>query len=287
MRGIVNSGHRQLAYVVEGQGRPALVVGSATYYPRTFSPALRQQLLMVFADHLGFAPADDVKLPPSLDQVVEDLERTRKAVGLERFVLMGHSGHGYIALEYARRHPERVSHLVMIGTGPSHSDEMRALTEHRWATVADDERVQRFAADMQTLPLALEAEPHRRFVHFCLKMAARSWKDPTFDASDLWAGVDVDMPAIDHLWGEAFRDYDTKSALADVSCPILIAMGRFDYLVPPLEAWLPLVIERPNVTLQLFELSAHSPQLEEPREFDDRLLNWLRATDAMSDTSEH
>jgi len=51
----------------------------------------------------------------SLDAWVRDLEAVVDEVGLERFALLGVSRGGAIAIEYAARHPERVSHLVLHG----------------------------------------------------------------------------------------------------------------------------------------------------------------------------
>lgn len=47
---------------------------------------------------------------------VEDLETVVDSAGLDRFVLLGMSQGGPIAIEYAARHPERVSHLVLYGS---------------------------------------------------------------------------------------------------------------------------------------------------------------------------
>src|SRR5215468_7356544 len=51
----------------------------------------------------------------SLDSWVHDLETVVDAAGLRKFALMGHSQGGAIAIAYAARHPERVSHLVLCG----------------------------------------------------------------------------------------------------------------------------------------------------------------------------
>ena len=51
----------------------------------------------------------------SLDAWVGDLEAVVDQLGLERFPLLGMSQGGAVAIAYARRHPERVSHLVLMG----------------------------------------------------------------------------------------------------------------------------------------------------------------------------
>lgn len=51
----------------------------------------------------------------SLDVWVSDLEAVADHLGLERFPLIGMSQGGAVAIAYARRHPERVSRLVLIG----------------------------------------------------------------------------------------------------------------------------------------------------------------------------
>lgn len=52
------------------------------------------------------------------ESFVADVEAVRAALGLERFILMGHSMGGLNAVEYTYRHPERVSALVLVDVGP-------------------------------------------------------------------------------------------------------------------------------------------------------------------------
>ena len=51
----------------------------------------------------------------SFDARVSDLETVVDALGLERFALLGISQGGAAAAEYAVRHPERVTHLIIYG----------------------------------------------------------------------------------------------------------------------------------------------------------------------------
>ena len=51
----------------------------------------------------------------SFESWVRDLEVVVDAAGLDKFALFGHSQGGAIAIAYAARHPERVSHLILCG----------------------------------------------------------------------------------------------------------------------------------------------------------------------------
>ena len=55
--------------------------------------------------------------PDSLtfDDLVADVEAVVEAAGLKRFILLGCCQGGPVAIAYAARHPERVSHLVLYG----------------------------------------------------------------------------------------------------------------------------------------------------------------------------
>lgn len=55
----------------------------------------------------------------SFDSFVTDLETIVDAAGLERFPLLGISQGASVSIEYAARHPERVSHLILFGAYPA------------------------------------------------------------------------------------------------------------------------------------------------------------------------
>lgn len=68
-------------------------------------------------DTLGFGRSSRPRLSTdALEaefQFVQSLEEWRAQMGLDRFVLLGHSMGGFLACSYALRFPERVSHLVL------------------------------------------------------------------------------------------------------------------------------------------------------------------------------
>ncbi len=71
---------------------------------------------LVRYDQRGCGLSDREVERVSLEAMVGDLEAVVEAAGLDDFALLGISGGGPVAICYAARHPERVSHLVLYGT---------------------------------------------------------------------------------------------------------------------------------------------------------------------------
>lgn len=68
-------------------------------------------------DLLGFGRSSRPKFDHD-PEVVEDafvnsIEDTRKELGLQKFILIGHSFGGYLAYSYAIKHPEQVKSLIL------------------------------------------------------------------------------------------------------------------------------------------------------------------------------
>jgi pimeloyl-ACP methyl ester carboxylesterase/DNA-binding CsgD family transcriptional regulator len=115
-----------LAYAVEGEGPPLVKASNwMTHldYDRE-SPVWRHWVrelsrgrTLVRYDGRGCGLSDrQFDGIPTLDTYVADLSAVVDAAGLERFALFGLSGGGPVAIEYADRNPDRVSHLVLCGT---------------------------------------------------------------------------------------------------------------------------------------------------------------------------
>lgn len=79
---------------------------------------LRQKRPVIAIDLPGFGKRCDEPAVDSVAGFATDVLETLDSLGVERFALLGHSMGGMIAQEMAFRAPQRVSALVLFGTGP-------------------------------------------------------------------------------------------------------------------------------------------------------------------------
>ena len=91
----------------------------------------------------------------------------RSHFGLESIAVLGHSWGGVLAMEYAIRHPERVSHLILLDTGPASADDWRSFREElARRRPADVDAMQAIASTDAYARGDLEAEAAYYRIHF-------------------------------------------------------------------------------------------------------------------------
>jgi len=267
-----------LRYRIEGHGIPTIVIGSTTEHPRQFSENLRRRLQMIFLDHRGFTALPEGVDPKSvdLDTIIDDIERMRCAFGLERFAIAGHSGNSYMALEYAKRFPAYVSHVLMICVAPNFGPQTAETARRNWEESASPERKAQLADNLRRMPddrLAL-LPPSERFIEAAKRLAPGSYFDYRFDPTELLVGIERNS-IIDHVWGQVFPKLDITENLGEFDRPVYLALGRHDFLVGPPSLWNPIRHHFKDLTVRIFEESGHVPQFEEPELFDRELLSWM------------
>ena len=106
---------------VIGQGYPLILMhGGPGLDLTTLLPLkpLAEQFTLIFYDHRCNGRSEGAEVTSmTWENLTADADALRQTLGFEKWAVLGHSFGGTVALEYALRYPESISHLVLMDTG--------------------------------------------------------------------------------------------------------------------------------------------------------------------------
>jgi len=219
----------RVAYATIGQGPPLVRAAHwITHLDYDWqSPVWRHWLeglsrgrTLVRYDERGCGLSDHDPYEVSLESFVQDLETVVDAMALERFPLLGVSQGGPVAIEYARRHPERVTRLGLVGT--------YAWGRTRRATDAGQRRVIELQRDLIRLGWGHDDPSFRLYFSstFMPDASPQLWSD----FAELLRRTTSAENALRIF--DACSAIDVTEAAAQVTAPTLILHGRDEVRVP-------------------------------------------------------
>lgn len=248
----------RLAYALHGGGPP--IVRAATWLThldfdwespvwRHWLDALGDGHTCIRYDERGCGLSDRELGELSVETWVSDLETVVEAAGLDRFALLGASQGAAIALVYAARHPERLTHLVLYGAyargrvfrGPEERRRGEAMISAIRAGWTDANPTFRHLFSMLFLP------------HGTAEQMA--WYDELQRRS-------TSAETAVRLY-EARNRIDVSDVATRVTTPTLVVHARGDRVVPVEEGRL-LAARIPGARLVLLESANHILLADEP-----------------------
>ena len=229
-------------------------------FNRNIGP-LSQNFRVLLMDSPGWGKSDTVKLTgKSRGEVnAEAVKLLMDALDIEKATLVGNSMGGSAALNFAIDYPDRISHIITMGSGaggvnavtvPGMSEGIRILRE-----TYEEPSVENFG----------------RLVRIMVY-------DSSFVTDELLKQRSTSALANkEHLANyltspQAQRDISGQ--LADVTTPALIIHGRDDRTVP-MEGSLRLVSALPNSRLMIFNHCGHWAQVEKANEFNRLVTDFI------------
>ncbi|WP_369134629.1 alpha/beta fold hydrolase [Modestobacter sp. I12A-02662] len=220
----------RLAYAFSGEGPPLVKVANwLTHLEydlespvwRHWYEELGARYRLLRYDERGTGLSDLDADGYTVDDWVDDLEAVVDAAGLDRFPLFGISQGGAVAIEYAVRHPERVTHLVLYGafmTGP-------ALSARKPEHVRE-------ALLMPELAQLGWGREHPIFRHvFTMRFLPEGPPEAWTAFDELQRRTTPSTNAVRFL--EAFNAVDVAARAPLVTTPTLVLHARREKLVPP------------------------------------------------------
>lgn len=268
---IVSVGGAELFWSRRGTGPVCLVptaMGTKPY-ERQMPPRLSSALELVFVDLRGGGRSTGDAGVLTFDRVAEDLEAVRGHLGAETVAVLGHSILGALAIEYGRRFPETVSHVIAVGTPPRGDMEWLLSESMRFFEQdASEERKGAWRDNLAKLP------PGTPFERSFPAQAPLRFFDFRTDMAPLYEDAVMRPELLRQLMGPLTHGWDVTVDSESLRVPMLLALGRFDYTVP-YTLWEELVPTLPSATLRVFSQSGHQPFYEEPEEFTTVVSDWM------------
>lgn len=246
--------------------------GGSHTFAHFAGPHLEPGLRMVYLDQRGSGRSERPwNGDYALSTLVDDVERLRGHLGAPRISLLGHSFGAVLAMEYAARHPERVSRMVIAGglsdasaSCRSAADQLRRRSPAVYAkafpeglaAVADDSICDR---GFRALPES-EREP---------ATLANMWPDA--ERLKLFRQVEADsgLRNTRELSNAVFRAGLLKYRFAQhdrLTMPVLVIAGLGDHQVG-LEPQRALAKALPNGRLLKYEGAGHWMMVDQPARF--------------------
>lgn len=262
-------------YIKEGSGEPCIIVGLGAVVIRCLSDEMKKRFCFYSAD-LAILQ-DDPKIDyqkMSIESMADDIEAFRQQLGLDQVYLMVQSAPGFVALEYVLKYPSHVKGVILIGSRSRNLDNENF--DDFFANDASLERKEQFIKDQeryQKIDLSGLSE-HEKVVEGYLSQRAKYFYDFKKDYHNIWENINVNLKMAQEFHGRIEKNYDKRQEYLKIKTKIFVAMGRYDYAVPYFH-WLELSKKMPNLTLHIFEKSAHYPMLEEQDLFDRKIVEWL------------
>lgn len=193
--GILDVPDTILEYRAEGNGIPCVVftgvifTGSEDAVHKLYSDELRKKINLIHADPLTLTSEQAKNL--TLEAVLDDIEKVRKALGLKKIAVMSHSKYGPIALEYALKYPDNVSHSIITGARPYSNQKAYKIAEEYWDSNASEDRKEILQKNLEKLAKEniSELSPTEQFIKMYSAHTPTFFFDPHYDLSLVMEGI--------------------------------------------------------------------------------------------------
>ena len=259
-----------------GQGPPIIVLHGGPSFDHTYLLPDMDRLVdgfrLIYYDQRGRGKSGEHVQPEdvSLHSEMDDLEGVRAYFQQDSVALLGHSWGGLLAMEYALRHPERVSHLILLNTAPASHDDCLLFVQERDAHAPDDTEARRV---LRARPAFAEGDLEVRAAYYRVYYQATLRSPELLDRliEHLQVGWTKDgilkAEAIgERLWDETYEStgYNLLPDLTRLRIPTLIIRGDYDFV--PLACAAHIAEAIPGARLVVLRDCGHYSYLERPAE---------------------
>jgi proline iminopeptidase len=263
---------------VIGQGYPLLFMHGGPGQDHTtllpFEP-LADQFTLIFYDHRcnGRSLGTDVA-SMTWKNLTADADALREALGFDKWGVLGHSFGGQVALEYALRYPQNLSHLVLLDTGGD-----QWWVQHNAPEILAKQGYNASAVDAARRFFNGQVTVSEYFSTVFKFFKAYYYRLNLLDMlHDIVSGPRTKFQPEATIFGysQLINGWTVMDRLNEIKVPALVMAGRHDFLFPP-EHQAILADRLPNAKLTLIERAGHNPHMEQPAEVIQAVRDFMTA----------
>ena len=209
------------------------------------------------------------------DLLVDDLEELRKAFGLEKMNIIGHSWGGLLGMYYASKYSQNVKRLILIDPAPVNTELLIKSYENMMGRFVEEDWNRLQAMYESDAYIAGDPDAHNEAMRLSEGVTFHNgqareeyFKIAVFDEVKAKNAVAISGPARTMKLNVTVQD-----KLKNIACPTLIVQGREDFIVPEAAELAHNLIR--NSKLVFLPGSGHYPFMEVPAEFFSTLNTFI------------
>lgn len=277
-----------LYYREIGQGQPLVVLhGGPDFDHRYLLPdidRLSDTFRLIYYDQRGRGKSAEGVLPEdvTIQSEIEDLETLREYFQLDSVAVLGHSWGGVMAMEYALRHPNRVSRLILMNTAPASADDFLLLQQHRRKRAAADlEKLNTLASDGGYLEGDPDTVAEYYRIHFGatlrrpghLETLINSLRS-SFTKEGILKAREIEKRLVNETW--LSDEYNLLPRLRQLNIPTLIIHGEYDHI--PVDCAIHVAQAIRTARFALLKDCGHFSYLECPEKVRKEIMDFFDGT---------
>lgn len=271
-----------------GTGQPIVVLHGGPGFDHSYLlpelDALGESFHVVHYDQRGRGRSAPGVRPEdvSLRSEIDDLDRVRSHFGLESVAVVGHSWGGLLAMEYATRHPDRVSQLILMSTAPASAGDWQIFRDEltRRRPACDTEAMQALSSTAAYERGDVDTEAEYCRIHFRMTVRRPDHLEPlvarlraSFTEQGVLLARSITQRLNDDTWRSA--EYDLFPGLRRLDVPTLVLHGEDDFI--PVELAGRIAHAVPGARLSVLPGRGHFAYLESPEQVRGEIAGFLES----------
>jgi proline-specific peptidase len=287
----IDIGDCKLYYEVEGEGTPIVLInggpgGTHHYFHPSFAKA-KEYCKVIYYDQRGCGQSDFIKGEGyTFKQAIDDLDKLRQKLGIDRWIVCGYSYGGALAQYYTTSYPDHVLGMVLIGSVPLLQDDLLSGTrQYDYISKEEQQKIDEIYKLYRSKKINLQQLLFNKELN-------GDWKRQNFIKPEKEEMIRlalyewVNDKGFNSTMSGSYSRYNFKDVFNKCPIPTLLCEGKWDL------TWKedkPLLMKRnhPNAQYVMFENSGHSIYYDEPELFFSTLKKFAASLKPISSSTLH